>query len=93
MSFNELFEKIENASKALRSLGVKKGDIVTICMPNTPEAVIMFYATNNIGAVADMIHPLSAGPQIINYLQQSKSRILLLIDFTSSVGISSPFDV
>ena len=81
MSFNELFEKIENASKALRSLGVKKGDIVTICMPNTPEAVIMFYATNNIGAVADMIHPLSAGPQIINYLQQSKSRILLLIDF------------
>lgn len=81
ISYNELFEKIENASKALRSLGVKKGDIVSICMPNTPEAVIMFYACNNIGAIADMIHPLSAGPQIIKYLQQSKSRILLLIDF------------
>ena len=29
-------------------------------MPNTPEAVISFYALNKIGVVANMIHPLSA---------------------------------
>lgn len=80
ISYNEFFDKIEIASKALRSLGVKPKDIVTICMPNTPEAVIMFYAINNIGAIADMIHPLSAPNQIKNYLDESKSRILLLID-------------
>lgn len=80
ISYNEFFEKVETASRALRSLGVKQKDIVTICMPNTPEAVIMFYAVNNIGAIADMIHPLSAPNQIKNYLLESKSRILLLID-------------
>ena len=81
MTYNELFDKIEYASKSLRFLGVKKGDIVTICMPNTPEAVILFYAINNIGAIADMIHPLSSGQQIINYLEDSKSRLLMLVDF------------
>lgn len=81
ITYNEFFDKIEASSKALRSLGVKPKDIVTICMPNTPEAVIMFYAINNIGAIADMIHPLSAPAQIKQYLDESKSRILLLIDF------------
>lgn len=80
ISYNELFDKIEQASRSLRSFGVKQGDIVTICMPNTPEAIILFYAINNIGAIADMIHPLSAPEQIKNYLDESKSRILLLID-------------
>ena len=60
MSYNELFDKVEQASKAFKSLGVKPGDIVTICMPNTPEVLIAFYAINNIGAVADMVHPLSS---------------------------------
>lgn len=80
ISYNTMFEKIEQTSRALRSLGVKQGDIVTICMPNTPEAVITFYACNNIGAVADMIHPLSSAVQVKRYLNESKSRILLLID-------------
>lgn len=80
MSYNELFEKIEQASKSLRSLGVKQGDIVSICMPNTPEAVIAFYACNNIGAVADMIHPLSSPSEIKAYLNASKSKIIFLID-------------
>ena len=80
ISYNTMFEKIEQTSRALRSLGVKQGDIVTICMPNTPEAVITFYACNNIGAVADMIHPLSSAVQVKRYLNEYKSRILLLID-------------
>lgn len=80
MSYNELFEKIEQASKSLRSLGVKQGDIVSICMPNTPEAVITFYACNNVGAVADMIHPLSSPSEIKTYLNASKSKIIFLID-------------
>lgn len=33
-------------------------------MPNTPEAIIMFYAINMAGAVASMIHPLSSENEI-----------------------------
>ena len=80
MTFSEMFEKIDIAAKAFRSIGVKEGDIVTICVPNTPEALISFYAVNKIGAVADMIHPLSAGNEIKYYLNESKSRVLVLFD-------------
>ena len=57
-TYRDLFEKIRDCGKSLKTLGVKKGDKVTICMPNTPSAIIMFYAINKLGAVASMVHPL-----------------------------------
>jgi len=80
ITYGEMFRRIDLTSRALRYLGVKKGDIVTICMPNTPEAVEAFYAINKIGAVADMIHPLSSEVEIKHFLNESKSRILFLYD-------------
>ena len=80
ITYDEMFKKIDLIARSLRSLGVKKGDIVTICMPNTPEAVETFYACNKIGAVADMVHPLSAPNEIKLYLNESKSRIFILYD-------------
>lgn len=81
MTFRQMFEKIEQTSKSLLFYGVRQSDVVTICMPNTPEAVICFYACNSIGAVANMVHPLSAPEEIKQYLLESKSRILIMIDF------------
>ena len=60
MTYFEFFDKIDLAARSLRSIGVKPKDVVTICMPNTPEAIITFYAINKIGAIADMVHPLSS---------------------------------
>ena len=81
ISYNEFFENINICARALRSYGVKEGDIVTICMPNMPEAIYAFYACNKIGAIADMVHPLSSAEQIKFYLKESKSRFLFLVDF------------
>ena len=81
LSYNEFFYNINVAAKALREYGVKQGDIVTICCPNMPEALYVFYACNKIGAVADMVHPLSSPEQLRSYLDNSKSRILILVDF------------
>lgn len=80
ITYGHFFNKIEQISKSLLYLGVRNGDVVTICMPNTPEAVESFYAINNIGAVANMVHPLSAEEEIKHYLMESKSRILIMID-------------
>lgn len=81
ISYNEFFDNINVCARALRSYGVKPGDIVTICLPNMPEAIYAFYACNKIGAVADMVHPLSSPEQIKHYLKESKSRFLFLVDF------------
>lgn len=81
ISYNEFFYNINICAKSLREFGVRKGDIVTICCPNMPEAIYAFYACNKIGAVADMVHPLSSPEQLLSYLNNSNSRILILVDF------------
>lgn len=80
ITYKELFYKINQAANAFRSQGIRRGDIVTICMPNTPEALIAFYAINKIGAVANMIHPLSGEQEIKNYLISTHSVMLIMID-------------
>ena len=81
ISYKEMFNNIDIVSRGLREFGVKPGDVVTVCMPNMPEAIYIFYACNKIGAVCDIIHPLSSALQIKFYLQESKSRFLFLVDF------------
>lgn len=79
-SYKNLVKKIERISGAYQSLGVRKGDIVTIIMPNTPEAVISIYALNRIGAVVNILHPLSAQEEIKNHINRVKSKVLLSVD-------------
>lgn len=68
------------AAKALKALGVKEEDRVTICMPNTPQTVSMFYAANMVGAIANMIHPLSSENEIAFYLNDSNSKVAITLD-------------
>ena len=81
ISYNEFFDNINICARALRSYGVKEKDVVTICLPNMPEALYIFYACNKIGAIADIIHPLSSPEQVKLYLSENKSRFFFLVDF------------
>ncbi len=79
-TYRNLVDKIEGISSAYYSLGVRKGDIVTIIMPNTPEAVISIYALNRIGAVANILHPLSAQEEIKNHINRVGSKVVLCVN-------------
>ena len=81
ITYREMFNNIDIVAHGLVEFGVKQGDVVTICAPNMPEAIYVFYACNKIGAVADMVHPLSSPNQLKFYLNESKSRFLFLVDF------------
>ncbi len=81
VSYTDFLKQIDDVAKSLKKLNIKKGDKVTICMPNTPEAIITFYAVNKIGAISNMVHPLSAQNEIKYYLQISKSVAMLIIDY------------
>lgn len=80
ITFKELFENIEIVEKSFISQGVKKGDIVTISMPNTPEAVYMFYALSKIGAISNMIDPRTSSEGIEEYINEAESKLLIIID-------------
>ena len=79
-TYRRFVQKIEQAARALLASDIHPGDAVTICMPNTPQALVMFYAINRIGAVANMVHPLSAQHEITGYLNITGSRMILTVD-------------
>ena len=79
-TFAEFMERIDRTAKAYLAMGIGKGDRVTICMPNCPQALDSFYALNRIGAVSNMIHPLSAASEIKFYLDFSKSKAILTLE-------------
>ncbi len=81
-TYSEFIRQIEEAARAFLSLGVKPGEKVSICMPNTPEALISFYALNRIGAVANMIHPLSAENEIKYYVNLTDSKVIVAINIS-----------
>ena len=80
VTYKDFVKQIDAAAKSFRCQGIRKGDVVTICMPNTPEGIISFYALNKIGAIANMIHPLSSEQEIKNYLISTHSVMLVMID-------------
>jgi long-chain acyl-CoA synthetase len=80
ITYVDFVNRIKKCARSLKKIGVEEDDCVTICMPNTPEAVIMFYAVNMVGAVANMIHPLSSENEINFYLNKASSKVILTID-------------
>ena len=83
-SYKELFTGIDKTAKALGAIGVKKGDIITIAMPTTPETVYLLYAISKIGAVANMIDPRTSKEGIIEYTREAGSKLFITIDLCYS---------
>ena len=80
ISYRHMIDQINLCAKSLRVLGIREDDKVTIAMPNCPQAIYMLYAVNLVGAVANMIHPLSAEKEIENYLNMSNSVLVVTLD-------------
>ena len=78
--YEDFVKKIETVAGGFSSIGIGKGDRVTICMPNTPQAVDSFYALNRAGAVSVMIHPLSAVEEIEFYLSKTDSKAIVTLN-------------
>lgn len=87
-NYSDFFNQIDICARALVSQGIRKNDVISICMPNTPEAVIMFYAISKIGAISNMIHPLSAEEEIKRSLIETKSVMILTVNFNYKKIIS-----
>ncbi len=79
-TYHELIREIEKCAKALKTIGIRENDKITIAMPNCPQAIYMFYAVNLVGGIANMIHPLSAEKEIEFYLNESESVTAITLD-------------
>ncbi|MBN2283869.1 MAG: long-chain fatty acid--CoA ligase [Deltaproteobacteria bacterium] len=75
--FNSLVNRFANA---LIGLGVKKGDMVAMLLPNIPQMVIANYATYKIGGVTVMNNPLYTERELEYQLNDSDSTTLITLD-------------
>lgn len=79
-NYNQLIKDSVTISKALKELGVQKGNIVSVSMPNYYQAVASFLACNRIGAVTTFLNPSASNEEICEYLNLFESPILINYD-------------
>ncbi len=80
LTYRELYQYVSKLANALKSLGVKKGDRVTIYLPMIPEIVVSILACARIGAVHTVIFSGFSAQSIRDRVEDSKSKIVITAD-------------
>lgn len=79
ITYEELLKNIDKITRSLISLGVKKGNIVTLAMANTPEMVYLFYALNRIGAISNVIDPRYSADEMKREINKANSKYFITL--------------
>ena len=79
-TYKEFIEKIAVIANALTQFHVVENECVTLCLPNTPESFALIYAINKIGAIANIVHPLSTTAEIQRALKETNSSVMFVSD-------------
>lgn len=80
ITFKGFMKRVDKYASALSQFDIVENECVTMCLPNTPEAFALFYAINKIGAIANIVHPLSSTADIERALSETNSSILFVSD-------------
>lgn len=73
-------EKIKEAQGKFESLGIKKGDVVTLCLATAPEAGYAFYALNRMGVIINPIDVRTPAEGMKDYIIDANSKYVIAID-------------
>ena len=79
-TYREMIANIHRCARSLKTIGIREGDKITIAMPNCPQAIYLFYAVNEVGAIANMVHPLSSEKELEFYINESESVTVVTLD-------------
>ncbi|MDO5845023.1 MAG: class I adenylate-forming enzyme family protein [Methanocorpusculum sp.] len=85
LTYGELLKEIDACAFGLAKLGVKKGDCVTIFLPNIPQCLISIYAVSKLGAICNMLHPQSTKNELLHALSLTESKIILTFELNESL--------
>lgn len=77
VSYNKMMDNIDIVAKGLTDLGIKKGDIVTLAIPNTPENVYCIYALSKIGAIANIIDLRMCSADLKKAIEETDSKVFI----------------
>lgn len=80
LSWNAFGDMVNSCAAGMLANDVKEGDRVTICAPNIPQALAAIYATNKIGAICNMLHPLSVKSEAEHAVKLTGSKFAFCFD-------------
>jgi len=90
ITYRELYERVCRLGNALRSLGIKKGDRVTIYLPMIPEAAVAMLACARIGAVHSVVFGGFSPEALIGRIEDCQSALIITADEGMRGGKSVP---
>ncbi len=79
-TYGDLLARIDKLAARLAGLGMARGAVATLCLPNMPDGVVALYAVNKLGAIANMVHPLTPPQELRHYIQFTDSDYLFVLD-------------
>ncbi|GAB4297668.1 MAG: long-chain fatty acid--CoA ligase [Myxococcota bacterium] len=80
MSYRELKDLTDRFATSLAKLGVKKGDVVAILLPNSFQFVVAYYATVKLGAIATGVNPTYKPMEVLHQLNTVNAKVLIVLD-------------
>jgi len=78
-SFSWVLKEIDRVADSLTRF-VKKGDVVTVCMPNSVSAAVAVYAFNKIGCVLNLVHPFIPPENLKKSIAKTSSKLAVIYD-------------
>lgn len=84
MTFGKFFKEIDRVAGGLYRLGVRKGDVVMLTLPNIEQGVVAVYACSRIGATASMIHPKLSADEFAAAVKKLSPKVVFLSDVNQS---------
>lgn len=80
MTYQQLYEDTVTLANRLVELGLKKGDRVSIMLPNCPQAVISYYAVLMAGGIVVQTNPMYMERELAFQLHDSQSKMIIVLD-------------
>ncbi len=80
ITYGQLLRRVDRAAAALRGMGVRKGDRLTIYMPNALETVTLMLAAVRIGAIHSVVFAGFGAPALADRIRASGSRLVFSAD-------------
>jgi len=89
-TYNEIGELSRRAARGLQDLGVRPGDRVGLCLPNTPYYVICYFAVLRIGGVVVNFNPLYTERELEHQVNDSGVSVMIASDLALSLPKIEP---
>ncbi len=80
ITYKQFQNYVKSFATALANLGIKKGDVIALFMPNCPQYIVAYYAITRIGAIASGINPTYLPMEVLHQFDIIKPKMLIVLD-------------